>query len=63
MPVTAVLVDMRIGFSQLSALKVGDVLPVAVARSVPLKIADTTIAHGTIGEVDDRVAVQITHAF
>lgn len=63
LPVTAVLVDMRIGFSQLSALKAGDILPVAVARSVPLKIADTTIAHGTIGEVDDRVAVQITHAF
>lgn len=63
LPVTAVLVDMRIGFAQLSALKVGDILPVAVARSVPLKIADKTIAHGTIGEVDDRVAVQITHAF
>lgn len=63
LPVTAVLVDMRIGFSQLSTLRVGDVLPVAVARSVPLKIADTTIAHGTIGEVDDRVAVQITNAF
>jgi flagellar motor switch protein FliM len=62
LPVTAVLVDMRIGFSALSALKPGDILPVAVARSVPLKIGDKTIAHGTIGEVDDRVAVQITHA-
>lgn len=61
--VTAVLVDMRIGFSQLSNLKVGDILPVAVARSVPLKVADKTIAHGAIGEVDDRVAVQITQAF
>jgi flagellar motor switch protein FliM len=63
LPVTAVLVDMRLGFSALSALKPGDILPVAVARSVPLKIGDKTIAHGTIGEVDDRVAVQITHAF
>lgn len=61
--VTAVLVDMRIGFSALSALQPGQILPVAVARSVPLKIGDKTIAHGTIGEVDDRVAVQITHAF
>jgi flagellar motor switch protein FliM len=59
----AVLVDMRIGFSALSALQPGQILPVAVARSVPLKVGDKVIAHGTIGEVDDRVAVQITHAF
>lgn len=63
LPVTAILVDMRIGFSQLANLRVGDILPVAVARSVPLKVGDKTIAHGTIGEMDDRVAVQITHAF
>jgi flagellar motor switch protein FliM len=30
---------------------------------VPLKIGDKTIAHGTIGAMDDRVAVQITQAF
>lgn len=63
LPLTAVLVDMRIGFSALSALRPGDILPVAVARSVPIKIGDKTIAHGTIGEVDDRVAVQITTVF
>jgi len=61
--ITAILVDMRIGFSQLSQLKPGQILPVAVARSVPLKVGNKTIAHGTIGEVDDRVAVQISHAF
>lgn len=61
--VSAVLVDMRIGFSTLSALRPGQVLPVAVARSVPLKVGDKTIAHGTIGAMDDRVAVQITQAF
>jgi flagellar motor switch protein FliM len=61
--VSAVLVDMRIGFAELSNLQPGQILPVAVARSVPLKVGDQTIAHGSIGEVDDRVAVQITHAF
>jgi len=61
--VTAVLVDMRIGFSQLARLQPGQIIPVAVARSVPLKVADQVIAHGSIGEVDDRVAVQITNAF
>jgi flagellar motor switch protein FliM len=61
--VAAVLVDMRIGFAELSNLQPGQILPVAVARSVPLKIGDKTIAHGTIGAMDDRVAVQITQAF
>lgn len=61
--VSAVLVDMRIGFAELSALQPGQIIPVAVARSVPLKIDDKTIAHGTIGAWDDRVAVQITQSF
>lgn len=63
LPVRAVLVDMTIGFSRLSSLKPGDVLPVSVARSVPLKVGGRTIAAGTIGELDDRVAVQISNAF
>ncbi len=61
--ISAVLVDMRIGFAELSNLQPGQILPVAVARSVPLKIGNKTIAHGTIGALDDRVAVQITQAF
>lgn len=61
--VSAVLVDMSIAFSTLSALQPGQILPVAVARSIPLKVGGKTIAHGTIGAMDDRVAVQITQAF
>ena len=61
--VSAVLVDMSIPFSTLSALQPGQILPVAVARSIPLKVGGKTIAHGTIGAMDDRVAVQITQAF
>lgn len=61
--VTAVLVDMAIGMKRLTSLRVGDVLPVAVARSVPLKVDGRTIATGTIGELDDRVAVQLATAF
>ena len=61
--VTAVLVDMRLGMARLSNLRPGEILPVAVARSVPLQIGGRTLASGTIGEIDDRVAVQVTHAF
>lgn len=61
--VTAVLVDMGLSMARLSALRPGDVLPVAVARSIPLQLGGRTLASGTIGEFDDRVAVQITQAF
>lgn len=63
MEVTAVLVDMHLGMTRLAGLRPGDVLPVAVARSVPLQVGGRTLASGTIGEIDDRVAVQVTHAF
>lgn len=61
--VTAVLVDMSLPFSRVSALRPGDVLPVTVARSVPIRVDGRTIAAGTVGEVEDRVAVQVQNAF
>lgn len=61
--VSAVVVDMRIPMSALANLQPGMVLPVSVARSVPLRIGAKTIAHGSIGAVDDRVAIQLTQSF
>lgn len=61
--VTALLVDMTVPMARLSALSPGDVLPVAVARSVPLQLGGRTFATGAVGELDDRVAVQIQIAF
>lgn len=61
--VSAVLVDMAMPVSALSGLKAGDIIPVAVARNVPLMVGETCIARGTIGACDDRVAVQVTQAF
>ena len=55
----AVLVDMALPLSALSQLEVGHVLPVMVARRVPLRIGVVTVAHGSIGAADDRVAIQI----
>lgn len=60
---SAVIVDMRLPMSALTELQPGSLLPVSVARNVPLRIGDKTIAHGAIGSVDDRVAIQITQAF
>lgn len=60
---SAVLVDMRMAVSALSELRPGQILPVSVARSVPLRVGDTTIGHGTVGALDDRVALQLTQTF
>lgn len=59
----ATLVDMRIPLARIAELKPGDVLPVSVARNIPLSIGQATIAHGTVGEMDDRIALQIIQAF
>ena len=53
------LVDMRLPLGRLAALKVGQVLPVSVARKVPLSIGGTVLAHGTLGEQDDRLALRV----
>ena len=58
---TATLVDMAIPLSRIVALQVGTVLPVPIHRTVPLSIADIAIAHGAVGALDDRVALEIHH--
>ncbi len=63
LPLRAVIVDMPISFAAVAALEPGQILPVTVARRVPLRIDDHTIAHGTPGALDERIAIQITQAF
>lgn len=60
LPLAAVLVDMQVPLRAISALEPGAVLPVAVARAVPLRIGETVIACGSVGEQDDRVAIKLT---
>lgn len=65
---SAVLVDMRLSMKVLAALRPGALLPIAVARQVPLRVSDPsgdgpTLATGTVGAAEDRVALQITSAF
>jgi flagellar motor switch protein FliM len=60
LPLRAVLVDMPVSMATLAALAPGAVLPIAVARAVPLQIGGRTLASGTVGSQDDRVALQLT---
>lgn len=56
----AVLVDMRLPLATVSRLAVGQILSVPIARNVPLVVGERTYATGTIGALEDRVAIQIT---
>jgi flagellar motor switch protein FliM len=60
LPLTAVLVEMQVPMSAIAALAPGTVLPVSVARAVPLRVGQRTLARGTVGSQDDRVALQLT---
>ncbi|MFM5885121.1 MAG: FliM/FliN family flagellar motor C-terminal domain-containing protein [Novosphingobium sp.] len=60
LPLSAVLVDMAVPLHTLSTLAVGSLLPVAVARAVPIRVGDAVIARGSVGAQDDRIAVRLT---
>lgn len=58
--VEAVLAEMRIPLSRLAAFAPGQTIPIPVARAVPLRVGGTIIAKGTVGELEDRAALQLT---
>jgi flagellar motor switch protein FliM len=58
----AVLTEMRIPLSRIAALEPGQTIAIPVARAVPLRIGGRVVARGTVGELEDRVAVQITQS-
>ena len=59
MPARTVLARPNLKLSELVALKPGDVIPIHIARSLPLLIGDRVFAHGTIGEQDGCAAFMI----
>lgn len=63
LPLRAVLVDVPMSIAQLASLAPGSVIPVAVNRNVPLLTGNLTLGHGCVGELDDRVALELTQTF
>ncbi len=59
LPLAARLVDMRVPLSTVARLEPGMVLPVAIARAVPLEAGGVVIARGTVGNQDDRIALKL----
>ena len=60
----AVLAEMKLPIARIAGLSPGDILPLAPRREVPLQIGggrvDRTLGFGSIGTLDDRVALQLT---
>jgi flagellar motor switch protein FliM len=59
LPVRSVLARPELTVRQLMQLKVGDVIPINLPPRVPLLVAQTRLAEGTIGEQEGRAALMI----
>lgn len=60
LPLRAVLVDMAVPLGTVAALSPGMVIPVSVARRVPLKVGGRVVGHGDVGVFDDCAALRLT---
>ncbi|MBJ7444238.1 MAG: flagellar motor switch protein FliM [Sphingobium sp.] len=59
LPARTVLARPNLSLAELMQLKVGDVIPVTIGRSLPLIVGNRIVARGSIGEQDGRAAFQI----
>lgn len=60
LPLEAVLAEFELSLGQLNRLAPGDQIPLAVARDIPLRIGSRPIASGSLGTMEDRMALKIT---
>lgn len=59
MQLRAVLAEMLVPVSRISALRPGDTLPLTIARDVPLLLGDAEIARGQVGAADGMLALKL----
>lgn len=59
LPVSSVLARPEISVGRMLTLAVGDIIPLTLPRQVPVLVGGRTVATGTLGEVDGRVAINI----
>ncbi|MFN3865048.1 MAG: FliM/FliN family flagellar motor switch protein [Erythrobacter sp.] len=60
LPLHVVLAELDLPLARLQSLAPGDLLPLAMGRQVPLMLGETLVAHGSIGTLDDRMALRLT---
>jgi flagellar motor switch protein FliM len=59
LPVRTIFARPEISFSQLLALKPGDIIPLLLPQNVPVTVGDRQFAQGTVGEANGRAAIRI----
>jgi len=60
LPLHVVLAEFDLSLARLQALQPGDLIPLAMARKVPLMVGETILAHGSVGTAEDRMAIRLT---
>lgn len=60
LPLEAVLAEFDMALGKLDRLKPGDQIPFAMSREIPLRIGSQTIARGSVGTLEDRIALRLT---
>lgn len=60
LPIEAVLAEFELPLRKLDRLAPGDELPLSLAREVPVRIGALTFAHGSLGTLEDRIALRLT---
>lgn len=61
MPLQAVLAEFELSLARLQTLAPGEEIPLAIGRQVPLRMGEEVLAFGSIGTIEDRMAVRLTH--
>ncbi|OBV10902.1 FliM/FliN family flagellar motor switch protein [Erythrobacter dokdonensis] len=59
MPLHVVLAEIDLSLVRLQNLAPGDMLPLAMGRQVPLMLGEKPVAHGSIGTLEDRMAIRL----
>ena len=56
----AVLAEFELSLGQLDCLSPGDEIPIAIARDIPLRLGSQLVAVGSLGTMEDRMALKVT---
>ncbi len=60
MPIEAVLAEFDLSLGKLERLAPGDRIPIAVPREVPVQIGSRLLGRGSVGTLEDRMAIRLT---
>lgn len=60
LPLEAILAEFDMALGKLDQLRPGDQIALPVAREVPLRIGSRIIARGSVGTLEDRIALRLT---